>query len=85
MTAFRRLKLDDESAAIVAEAIESGDFEAPEQVVRQALLTWRDAEQRLGALRDLIEAGASSGPGIPAEDVFAELEARYRALLSSPA
>jgi antitoxin ParD1/3/4 len=83
MTSSRNLRLDEESAAIVAEALRSGGFEAPEQVVRQALLTWRDAEDRLTSLRAAIEEGAASGAGIPAEDVFAELEARYRAMLSA--
>jgi len=85
VAASRNLDLDEESAAIVAAAIRSGDFEGPEQVVRLALRAWRDAEDRLNALRAAIEEGAVSGPGVPAEDVFAELEARYRAMLSSPA
>ena len=35
----------------------------------------RDTE--LETLRDAIKAGLDSGPGIPADDVFAELRARY--------
>ncbi|HEY1751167.1 MAG TPA: type II toxin-antitoxin system ParD family antitoxin [Caulobacteraceae bacterium] len=85
MSASRKLDLDDESAAIVAEALTSGEFDRPEQVVRQALRTWRAAENRLASLRSAIDEGASSGPGLPAEDVFAELETRYRAMLSRPA
>jgi putative addiction module CopG family antidote len=77
MTASRKLDLDDESAAIVAEAIRSGDFEGPKQVVRQALRTWQDAEHRLNTLRAAIEEGAASGPVAPAKDVFTELEMRY--------
>lgn len=35
--------------------------------------------QRLSAgLRDAIDVGINSGPSIPADDVFSELEARYR-------
>lgn len=38
----------------------------------------RDAEQRdLEALRAAIKAGSDSGPGIPAEEAFAELRDRY--------
>ncbi len=85
MAVSKKLDLDDESAAIVAEALTSGEFERPEQVVRQALRTWRAASDRMASLRAAIEEGASSGPGVPAEDVFAELEARYRAMLSGPA
>jgi antitoxin ParD1/3/4 len=82
---LKKLDLDDESAAIVAEALTSGEFERAEQVVRHALRTWRAAEDRLAALRAAIDEGAASGPGVPAEDVFAELETRYRAMLSGPA
>lgn len=85
MAVLKRLDLDEESAAILDEALTSGEFDRPEEVVRQALKTWRAAEHRLASLRAAIEEGASSGPGIPAEDVFAELETRYRAMLSRPA
>lgn len=38
----------------------------------------RDTERReLETLRDAIKAGLDSGPGIPADEVFAELRARY--------
>ena len=77
--------LDDEAAAIVAEAMGSGAYDAPEQVVNAALRTWKAAEVRISELRAAIEEGASSGPGIPADDVFAELEARYRKMASDAA
>ena len=80
-----KINLDDESAAIVAEAMDTGQYEAPDQVVREALRTWRKAEGRVAALRAAIAEGAASGPGVPAEDVFAELEARYRAMPSPSA
>ena len=51
--------------------------------VNEALRDWtraRDAERRdLEALRTAIRAGLDSGSGIPAEEVFAELRARYAA------
>jgi antitoxin ParD1/3/4 len=79
------LDLDEESAAIVAAALSSGEFERPEQVVRRALRTWKAAEDRLLSLRLAIQEGAESGPGVPSEQVFAELEARYRAMESGAA
>ncbi|HTX49395.1 MAG TPA: type II toxin-antitoxin system ParD family antitoxin [Caulobacteraceae bacterium] len=85
MASLKHLELDDESASIVDEALRSGEFGAAEDVVRAALKTWRAAEHRLTALRDAIEEGATSGPGVPAEQVFAELEARYRDISSRPA
>ncbi len=77
--------LDDESAAIVAEAINSGGFDGPDDVVRQALRTWKAAGERIASLRTAIDEGANSGPGIPAEDVFSELETRYRRMTSGAA
>ena len=51
------------------------------EVVREALRDWtrnRDTERReLETLRDAIKAGLDSGPGIPADEVFAELRVRY--------
>jgi antitoxin ParD1/3/4 len=85
MSAIKKLDLDDESAAIVAGALDSGRFDGPEDVVKRALQTWRAAEDRVNELRAAINEGAASGPSVPAEDVFAELEARYRAMLSDPA
>jgi antitoxin ParD1/3/4 len=85
MTSPKQLELDDESASIVAEALNTGEFGAAQDVVRAALKTWRAAEQHLTALRDAIEEGAASGPGVPAEQVFAELEARYRDMAGRPA
>lgn len=49
--------------------------------VKEALGDWlcnRDAELRdLEALRTAIKAGLDSGPGIPADEVLAELRDRY--------
>jgi Arc/MetJ-type ribon-helix-helix transcriptional regulator len=85
MASTRTLNLNGESAAIVEAALGSSDFEAPEQVVRLALQTWKAAGDRLHDLRAAIDEGAASGPGVAAEDVFSELETRYRAMLSRPA
>ena len=51
--------------------------------VREALREWmrsRDSERRdLEALRTAIRTGLDSGPAVPADQVFAELRARYAA------
>ena len=50
----------------------------PARVSEGAWTPNRDTESReLEALRDAIKAGLDSGPGIPADEVFAELRARY--------
>lgn len=64
--------------------VESGRFNNASEVVRAALrlLEEREAEQaaKLHALREAIATGLASGPGVPEEDVFDRLEAKYRVM-----
>jgi antitoxin ParD1/3/4 len=70
-----------EMAETLRKTVAGGEYASTSEVVREALRDWtrsRDAEQRdLEALRAAIKAGLVSGPGIPADQVFAELRARY--------
>ena len=70
-----------EQAAILRHTVEDGEYASTSEIVREALRDWtrkRDNELRdLEVLRGLIRAGDESGPGIPAEEVFAELRARF--------
>ena len=63
------------------QTVAAGGYASTSEVVREALRDWvrnRDAELRdLEALRSAIKAGLDSGPGIPADEVFAELRNRY--------
>jgi antitoxin ParD1/3/4 len=72
-----------EMAEILRQAVAGGEYASTSEVVREALRDWsrnRDAERRdLEALRTAIRAGLDSGPAIPADQVFAELRARYAA------
>ena len=72
-----------EMAETLRQTVETGEYASASEVVREALRDWtrmRDAERReLDELRAAIRAGLDSGPGIPAEEVFAELRARYAA------
>lgn len=69
--------LPAEMAATLRRTVDGGEYATTSEIVREALRDWtraRDAEQReLEALRALIREGDESGPGIPAEEVFAEL------------
>jgi antitoxin ParD1/3/4 len=70
-----------EMAATLRSTVEAGEYASTSEIVREALRDWtraRDTERRdLEALREAIRTGLESGPGIPAEEVFAELRARY--------
>ena len=70
-----------EMAETLRRTVAGGEYASTSEVVREALREWtraRDAERRdLDALRAAIRAGLDSGPGLPADHVFAELRARY--------
>lgn len=68
-------------ADAIREAVDSGDYATPDEVLRDALRDWslrrRFEVMDVEELRRLVQEGAESGPGIEAEAVFAELRARY--------
>lgn len=72
-----------ELAETLRQTVAGGEYASTSEVVREALREWtrrRDAErQDLEALRAAIRAGLDSSPGLPADQVFAELRARYAA------
>lgn len=68
-----------EMAAAVRLAVETGGYASTSEVIREALRDWtrhHDTERReLESLREAIRVGFNSGPGLPAEEVYAELHA----------
>jgi len=68
----------------VREQVESGRFNNVSEVVRAGLRLLEDqqiqASMRTDALRAAIASAIASGPGIPADEVFDRLEAKYRAM-----
>lgn len=83
MSAVERMTvtMPAEMAETLRRTVAGGEYASTSEVVREALREWtraRDAERRdLDALRAAIKAGLDSGPGIPVDQVFAELRARY--------
>ena len=71
------ITLPAEMAASLRQTVEGGQYASTSEVIREALREWRhrrDQELRdLEALRQAVKIGDESGPGIPAEEVFAEL------------
>lgn len=68
--------------------VRSGRFASASEVVREGLrlMEEREAEReaRLEALRAEIARGQESGPGIPAEEVFAQARQRIREVAATP-
>lgn len=69
-------------ADFVRELVESGRYESMADVILAGLELLQDEEiaraARLDRLKQDIQKGIDSGPGRPAEDVFAELRERLR-------
>ncbi len=66
-----------EMAAQLRQTVAGGQYASTSEVIREALREWtrrRDDDRRdLDMLREAAAAGDASGPGIPADEVFAEL------------
>ena len=67
----------------VRNQIESGRYNNASEVVRAGLRLPEDQQKQtalqMEAMRAAIAAGLASGPGVPADQVFDQLEAKYRA------
>jgi antitoxin ParD1/3/4 len=72
----------------VKRQIESGRYSSASEVVRDALRLLEEQEElreaQLKSLREKVQEGIDSGPGIPAEDVLNRLEAKYAKLTHKP-
>ena len=80
----RSYALGERFDAFVDAQVRSGRYNNASEVVRAGLRLLEDSEQlrelKLAELRRLVEDGRLSGEGNPAEEVFARLEAKYRAM-----
>jgi antitoxin ParD1/3/4 len=68
--------------------IESGRYRSASEVVRDALRLLEEQEKlreaQIKNLREKVQEGINSGPGVPAEEVFSRLEAKYAKLRPKP-
>ena len=68
--------------------IDSGRYSSASEVVRDALRLLEEQEElreaQIKYLREKVQEGINSGPGVPAEEVFSRLEAKYTKLRPKP-
>jgi antitoxin ParD1/3/4 len=67
----------------VAKLVDSGRYNSKSEVVREGIRLVQEREQKLAALDASIARGladADAGRLMPAEDVFAQLKAKYSAM-----
>ncbi|MCB9946228.1 MAG: type II toxin-antitoxin system ParD family antitoxin [Rhodospirillaceae bacterium] len=81
------ITLRKETEEYIRARVEKGGYESAEQFIEAAIFSYVDSnlstEELLEEIPDLrakIEEGLASGPGIPAEEVFAELYELQREL-----
>jgi antitoxin ParD1/3/4 len=72
--------------SFVAKLVESGRYNSKSEVLREGVRLVQERESRLAALDASIARGladADAGRTFPADEVFDELRAKYRAMLRS--
>jgi len=81
--------IGDHFEQFIRQQIDSGRYASASEIVREALRLLETRERmreiELEEYREKIREGVESGPGIPAEDVFTRLEAKYQAMLERQA
>ena len=80
------ISLPPETAALVHEAVERGEFASSLEVLEEALHLWADARtlhpEDVPRLRRLWEeAQQDQSPGVDPDEVFDRLERRYQVLV----
>lgn len=68
--------------ALVRDLVASGRYANASEVVRDAMRLMEEKEElrqaRIEAMRQIVREGIESGPGVPAEIAFDQLESRWR-------
>jgi antitoxin ParD1/3/4 len=88
MGAIRRvtIAMPAKMAADLRQRVADGEYDSTSEIVQEALRDWersQEAEQRdLEELPALVRGGMESGPGIPAEQVYADVRARIMARMT---
>lgn len=74
--------------SFIKQQIESGRYASASEVIRDALRLLEERQEfreaQIKSLRQRLQEGKDSGPGVPAHKVFDRLEAKYRKMTSEP-
>lgn len=72
----------------IKQKVKSGRYSSASEVIRDALRLLEEREElreiQIKVLRQQIQDGKESGPGIPADQVFDRLEAKYANCANKP-
>ncbi len=68
------VQIPDELRAYVEGVVNEGTFHSESEVVAEALRLMQDRYRRLATLREDIRTGINSGPSIPADEAFRQLQ-----------
>jgi Arc/MetJ-type ribon-helix-helix transcriptional regulator len=63
--------------ALIQQQIATGQFQTPDQVLRIALEQLAAQEEAIRAIQVSIDALEAGDPGIPVDDAFAAIRAKY--------
>jgi antitoxin ParD1/3/4 len=78
------IALSESTAAVIRDAVGSGDYASLDEVVRDALQDWKLkrqlAQAELSEMRRFVQEGIESGSGVDSQLVFARLRAKYAAM-----
>lgn len=79
--------LTPEMAAMMRQAVESGEYASASEVMREALRDWKlrraQRERAVDELRKLWDEGIASGPASDGEEAFARIKEKLDANLAS--
>lgn len=78
--------LGEKLEAVVADLVANGRYNSKSEVLREGVRLVQEREARLAELQKMLQQGIDeidAGLVIPAEEVFAELRARYQAMIDN--
>lgn len=79
--------LGDHFESLMTRLIKEGRYNSKSEIIRAGLRALEDHEEeramKIEALREAVQAGVNSGPGIPMDEVIDKLTTRYQAQIDA--